>query len=95
MREPTTVVAVKGLEKAGLITRTKTPDDRRKTFIHLTPYARSLELELAPFNAEIHEIATRGMTEQEVETMQVLMRRVIANLAEENAKLELESDLQA
>jgi MarR family transcriptional regulator for hemolysin len=95
MREPTTVVAVKGLEKAGLITRSKTADDRRKTFIHLTPHGRDLELVLAPFNAEIHEIATRGMTEEEVETMQVLMRRVIANLAEENARLELESDLQA
>src|SRR3546814_12889571 len=43
MREPTTVVALKGLEKAGLITRTKTTDDRRKTFIHLTPHAKKLE----------------------------------------------------
>src|SRR3546814_2331421 len=40
MREPTTVVALKGLEKAGLITRKKTTDDRRKTFIHLTPHAK-------------------------------------------------------
>src|SRR3546814_4155790 len=38
MREPTTVVALKGLEKAGFITRKKTAEDRRKTFIHLTPH---------------------------------------------------------
>jgi DNA-binding MarR family transcriptional regulator len=44
MREPTAVVALKGLEKAGFITRKKTADDRRKTFIHLTPHAKELEL---------------------------------------------------
>src|SRR3546814_16116800 len=53
MREPTTVVALKGLEKAGFITRKKTAEDRRKTFIHLTPHAKELELILAPLNAEV------------------------------------------
>ena len=95
MREPTTVVAVKGLEKAGLITRTKTPDDRRKTYIYLTPYGRSLGLVLAPINAEIHEIATQGMSDAEVEALQEMMRRVIANLADQTAQLSLETDLQA
>jgi MarR family transcriptional regulator, transcriptional regulator for hemolysin len=95
MREPTTVVALKGLEKAGFITRKKTSDDRRKTFIHLTPHARKLELILAPMNAEVHEIATRGMTDDEVETLQALMRRVIENLADETAKLSTLSDIKA
>lgn len=95
MREPTTVVALKGLEKAGFITRKKTSDDRRKTFIHLTPPAKKLELILAPMNAEVHEVATRGMTDAEVETLQLLMRRVIDNLADETAKLSVLSDVKA
>lgn len=95
MREPTTVVALKGLEKAGLIIRKKTSDDRRKTFVHLTPHAKKLELILAPMNAEVHEIATRGMTDEEVETLQALMRRVIDNLADEAAKLSVLSDIKA
>jgi DNA-binding MarR family transcriptional regulator len=95
MREPTTVVALKGLEKAGFITRKKTEDDRRKTFIFLTPHARKLELILAPMNAEIHEIATRGMTDEEVEQLQSLMRRVIGNLADETRKLSVLSDVKA
>lgn len=95
MREPTTVVALKGLEKAGFITRKKTDDDRRKTFIYLTPHAKKLELVLAPMNAEVHEVATRGMTDGEVETLQALMRRVIDNLAEETAKLATLSDIKA
>ena len=95
MREPTTVVALKGLEKAGFITRKKTDDDRRKTFIYLTPHAKKLELILAPMNAEVHEVATRGMTDAEVETLQKLMRRVIDNLADETAKLSTLSDIKA
>lgn len=95
MREPTTVVALKGLEKAGLITRKKTADDRRKTFIFLTPHAKKLELILAPMNAEIHEIATSGMTDEEVEMLQALLRRVIDNLAEETRKLAVLSEIKA
>ena len=95
MREPTTVVALKGLEKAGLITRKKTDDDRRKTFIYLTPHAKKLELILAPMNAEVHEVATRGMTDEEVATLQALMRRVIENLSDETAKLSTLSDIKA
>lgn len=95
MREPTTVVALKGLEKAGLITRKKTAEDRRKTFIYLTPHAKKLELVLAPMNAEIHEVATRGMTDAEVETLQALMRRVIDNLAEETRELPVLSEIKA
>ena len=95
MREPTTVVALKGLEKAGLITRTKTDEDRRKTFIYLTPHAKRLELILAPMNAEVHEIATQGMTDEEVAQLQSLMRRVIDNLSDETRKLSVLSDVKA
>jgi len=95
MREPTTVVALKGLEKAGLITRTKTDSDRRKTFIYLTPHAKKLELILAPMNAEVHEIATQGMTDAEVEQLQSLLRRVIDNLSDETRKLSVLSDIKA
>ncbi|AMG72818.1 MarR family winged helix-turn-helix transcriptional regulator [Sphingopyxis granuli] len=95
MREPTTVVALKGLEKAGFITRRKTDADRRKTFIYLTPHAKKLEILLAPINAEVHQIATRGMSDEEVAQLQALMRRVIANLADETAKLTILSDASA
>ncbi len=95
MREPTTVVALNGLEKSGFIIRKKSTEDRRKTFIYLTPHARKLELILAPMNAEVHEIATRGMTDEEVDVLQSLLLRVIANLADETAKLKFLSDVRA
>lgn len=95
MREPTTVVALNGLEKAGFVVRRRSTEDRRKTFIFLTPHARKLELLLAPMNAEVHEIATKGMSDDEVKTLQRLMRQVITNLADETAKLAFLSDVRA
>ncbi|MGN6498159.1 MAG: MarR family winged helix-turn-helix transcriptional regulator [Tsuneonella sp.] len=87
MREPTTVVALKGLEAAGLIRREKSLVDKRKVHIFLTPHAKKLEKLLAPLNAEVHEIATAGMTEEEVQTLQRLLRQVIANLHDETRRL--------
>ena len=95
MREPTTVVALKSLEAAGFVRREKTDVDRRKTYIYLTPHAKALELLLAPMNAEIHEIATRGMSDAEVQALQAMMKRVIANLAEETRKLAVLSKIRA
>lgn len=87
MREPTTVVALKGLEANGLVRREKSTIDKRKVHIFLTPHARKLEKLLAPLNAEVHEIATAGMTLHEVETLQRLLQQVIANLHDETRRL--------
>lgn len=87
MREPTTVVALKGLEAAGLVRREKSEIDRRKIYIHLTPFAKSLEAKLAPLNADVHAAATMGMSDAEVETLQALLRRVITNLTEETRRI--------
>ena len=38
-------------------------------------------------NAEVHAVATAGMTDDEVETLQRLLRRVITNLTEEARRL--------
>lgn len=94
MREPTTVVALKGLEAAGLVRREKSKIDRRKIYIHLTDHAKALEDILAPMNAEVHDLATKGLSDAEVETLQSLLRRVITNLAEESKDTPVLSDLR-
>lgn len=90
MREPTTVVALKGLEAAKLIRREKSEIDRRKIHIYLTPFAKSLEAKLAPLNAEVHAAATAGMSDEEVETLRILLRRVIGNLTAEARRIPAE-----
>lgn len=94
MREPTTVVALKGLEAAGLVRREKSKIDRRKIYIHLTDHAKALENVLVPMNAEVHDLATEGLSDAEVDVLQSLLRRVIANLTEEAKDAPSLSDLR-
>lgn len=95
MREPTTVIALKGLEAAGLVHREKSQVDRRKVHVFLTDRAKALESTLAPSNAEVHDMATRGMSDDEVLILLSLLRRVLANLADDVQKMPIDADLQA
>lgn len=85
MREPTTVVALKGLVKSGLVFRRASETDRRKMHVHLTDHANSLRAPLVAISAEVNELATRGFTAAEIDTLRTLLRRAIDNMAEEAA----------
>src|SRR5215469_12472481 len=43
MREPTTVTALNTMEKAGLVRRAPSKEDRRKIHVYLTPKAKRLQ----------------------------------------------------
>ena len=83
MREPTTVTALKSLERSGFVVRRQSAEDRRKTHVYLTPEARALREGLAPCIAEVNEIALAGLTEDEVLTLRRLLQHVGRNLAPE------------
>ncbi|MGJ8537151.1 MAG: MarR family winged helix-turn-helix transcriptional regulator [Parasphingopyxis sp.] len=87
LREPTTVIAIRSLEKAGLVTRKKSKVDRRKIHIHLTKEAKRLEHVLGPCVAEVQDMATRSMSDRDIEQLQALLKTAIDNLAEESEKL--------
>lgn len=87
LREPTTVIAIRSLEKAGLVTRKKSKVDRRKIHIHLTKEAKRLEHVLGPCVAEVQDMATQSMSDGEIEQLQALLKAAIDNLAEESEKL--------
>lgn len=84
MREPTTVIAVKRLEKAGLINRKQSPEDGRKINIFLTPKARALKAKLMPLVEEVNNLATRGMTAKEKSELRRLLTKVNQNLESED-----------
>src|ERR1051325_6588134 len=48
MMEPTTVMALRGMEKAGLVVRERSRRDRRKALVWLTPKAKRLRSRLLP-----------------------------------------------
>ena len=82
MQEPTAVMALRGMEEAGWITRIRSEGDRRKTHIHLTPAGRALREVLLPEARAVIAQATRDLTAKELDTLLVLMRRARASLAE-------------
>lgn len=84
MREPTTVIAVKRLEKAGLINRKQSPEDGRKINIFLTPKAKALKAKLMPLVEEVNNLATRGMTAKEKAELRRLLTMVNKNLESED-----------
>lgn len=80
MQEPTAVIALRGMEEAGWITRTRSADDRRKVHVHLTPAGRALRERLLPEARGVIAAATRGLTVEERDTLLALLRRARGNL---------------
>jgi DNA-binding MarR family transcriptional regulator len=82
MMEPTTVTALNGMEKRGLVERVRNARDRRKMNIYLTEKGRSLRSKLMPVEDGINQLAVRGMTEQQQAQLEDALRLVLANLSE-------------
>lgn len=83
MREPTTVIALKSLERSGFVVRRKSDEDRRKVHVFLTPQARALQPVLLPAVAEVNTIALRGLSEPEIAVLRKALGQVARNLAED------------
>lgn len=81
MREPTTVIALKSLERSGFVTRQKSVEDRRKVHVFLTPEARALEAVLLPAVAEVNAVALAGLNPDEVDVLRKALTQVGRNLA--------------
>jgi DNA-binding MarR family transcriptional regulator len=80
MREPTTVTALNGMEKAGLVRRKPSSKDRRKVHVFLTPRARKLENLLMPCVAEVNRIAAEGLAAKDIATLRKVLLKMSANL---------------
>jgi DNA-binding MarR family transcriptional regulator len=81
MREPTTVIALKSLERSGFVKRQKSNEDRRKVHVFLTDEAKALEPVLLPAVAEVNRVALEGLTEAEVGVLRKALSQVARNLA--------------
>jgi DNA-binding MarR family transcriptional regulator len=75
MQEPTAVIALRGMEEAGWITRARSETDRRKVHVHLTPAGRALRETLLPEARAVIADATRGLSPGETATLLSLLRR--------------------
>jgi DNA-binding MarR family transcriptional regulator len=78
MMEPTTVIALRGMERTGLIRRARSSDDKRRAQVWLTVKAKRLRARLLAIARDITEEAHHGIAAADVD----LFRRVIAQMTE-------------
>jgi len=80
MMEPTTVIALRSMEKAGLIRRVRSADDRRKAQVWLTPKARRMRDRLLLVARGITDQAEEGISPEELAAFRHAISRMTANL---------------
>ena len=80
MMEPTTVIALRTMEKSGLIRRVPSDDDRRKMRVLLTAKAKRLRDELLTVARSITDEAEHGIPARDLAAFRRVITRVTANL---------------
>lgn len=80
MMEPTTVTALKSMEKCGLVRRVRTNDDKRKAQVWLTAKGKRLRKRLLPVARVVTEQATEGIADDEFRVFRSVISRMTANL---------------
>src|ERR1700688_2711847 len=80
MMEPTTVIALRSMEKSGLIRRVRGDDDRRKVRVFLTAKATRLRDELLTVAQAITAEAEAGIAPRELTAFRRIIARMTANL---------------
>jgi MarR family transcriptional regulator, organic hydroperoxide resistance regulator len=80
MMEPTTVIALRSMEKAGLIRRARSGDDRRKVRVLLTAKAKRLRNELLGVARTITDEAEKGVAARDLASFRRAIAQMTANL---------------
>jgi DNA-binding MarR family transcriptional regulator len=80
MMEPTTVIALRGMEKAGLIRRVRRSDDKRTAQVWLTAKAKRLRGRMLALARRINDEAREGVTRDELAAFRRAIAKMTANL---------------
>ena len=80
MMEPTTVIALRSMEKGGLIRRSRSTDDKRVTNVWLTAKAKRMRDEMLALARDINEEACQGVSREEFDAFRRAIARMTVNL---------------
>jgi MarR family transcriptional regulator, organic hydroperoxide resistance regulator len=80
MMEPTTVIALRSMERAGLVQRVRSDDDRRRVGVFLTAKAKRLRNELLVVAKGITDAAEDGITAGDLGVFRRVISHMTANL---------------
>jgi DNA-binding MarR family transcriptional regulator len=89
-KEPTTLHAIKLMERSGLVSRRRNVSDRRKMHVYLTQKGRQLEAKLLPLAIEVVNAAVDGFSPTDVRRMLRYLTAMQENLGRSLAELEEE-----
>lgn len=93
LMESTTVVALRGMEELGYITRERLPENRKNIYVSLTTKGKALKKKLVPLAEEVNALAMRGLKPGDVETTRRCLLVMLDNLANDAALGQSEGDL--
>lgn len=80
MMEPTTVIALRSMEKTGLIRRVRSTEDRRVTRVWLTAKAKRMRDKMLVLARRINAEANAGLSADELAEFRQIIRRMTENL---------------
>jgi DNA-binding MarR family transcriptional regulator len=80
MMEPTTVIALRSMEKAALIRRERSSEDRRVTHVWLTAKAKRMRDQLLQLARDINAQADEGIPPEDVAVFRRVILQMTANL---------------
>ena len=80
MMEPTTVIALRGMEKSKLIRRLRSTDDKRRSHVLLTAKAQRMRKQLLALARGITEEAEAGISRGDLLRFRRVIARMTANL---------------
>jgi DNA-binding MarR family transcriptional regulator len=80
MMEPTTVIALRSMERTGLIHRVRSDTDKRKVRVMLTAKAKRLRNELLGVARGITDEAEEGVSARDLAAFRRVIARMTANL---------------
>ena len=78
--EPTTVIALRSMERSGLVRRVRSEQDRRKAQVWLTPKAKRLRTELLSVARGITDEAEQGVNRADLAQFRRILTRMTENL---------------
>ena len=80
MMEPTTVIALRSMEKSGLIRRVRSADDKRRAQVWLTPKAQRMRNELLALARGITDEGEAGIARGDLAVFRRVIAKMTANL---------------
>ena len=78
--DPAKVIALRSMEKAGLVRRIRSADDKRKAEVWLTSKARRMRRELLKVARSVTDQAEDGITRDDIRVTQRVLAQMAANL---------------